>query len=119
MFCVNLGCSGEIGVSAFHQILSDPRIQDIPLILETPNFEQPEIWAKEIEALNSLSTREEPITEVDAPDVLSGIQALVKQHGGAAQAKKAAKPKAATKGRKKGKKAEEDHETEDEDGHEH
>ncbi|KAG1725718.1 xylose isomerase-like protein [Suillus paluster] len=37
------------------QLVSDSRIQDLPLILETPTFEATEIWMKEISALNCLS----------------------------------------------------------------
>jgi AP endonuclease-1 len=37
--------------------MNDARIQDIPLILETPNFETPmAVWAKEIAVLQQLST---------------------------------------------------------------
>ncbi|KAG6877383.1 hypothetical protein C0993_007903 [Termitomyces sp. T159_Od127] len=51
----NIGL-GHIGIAGFHHILNDPRVQHIPLVLETPSFELPkEIWAKEIEALNRLS----------------------------------------------------------------
>ncbi|KIJ92808.1 hypothetical protein K443DRAFT_13322 [Laccaria amethystina LaAM-08-1] len=48
--------SGHIGILAFQHILNDPRVQNIPLILETPSFEQPaEVWGKEIEVLMKLS----------------------------------------------------------------
>ncbi|GLB34475.1 putative AP endonuclease family 2 [Lyophyllum shimeji] len=51
----NIGM-GEIGIHAFHHILNDPRVQNIPLILETPAFEAPLVtWTKEIETLNRLS----------------------------------------------------------------
>lgn len=47
---------GHIGLSAFHHILTDPRVQGIPLVLETPSFEKPEqVWKKEIDVLNHLS----------------------------------------------------------------
>jgi deoxyribonuclease-4 len=42
---------GEIGWGAFEMIMNDPRIDDIPMVLETINDE---IWAKEIEALYAL-----------------------------------------------------------------
>ncbi|KAK0196366.1 xylose isomerase-like protein [Armillaria mellea] len=48
----NIGM-GYIGLEPFHHILTDPRLQGIPLILETP---EPETWATEIEVLNELST---------------------------------------------------------------
>ncbi|MCB4742777.1 MAG: deoxyribonuclease IV [Sulfurovum sp.] len=39
---------GEIGWDAFHFIMNDPRMDDIPLVLETINEE---IWTEEIKAL--------------------------------------------------------------------
>ncbi len=42
---------GEIGWGAFEMIMNDPRIDDIPMVLETINDE---IWAEEIEALYAL-----------------------------------------------------------------
>ncbi len=41
---------GNIGIDAFKYIMKDPRFNNIPLILETPN---PEIWEQEIEKLMS------------------------------------------------------------------
>ncbi len=43
---------GEIGWDAFRFIMNDPRMDDIPLVLETINEE---IWAEEIEALYALT----------------------------------------------------------------
>ncbi|KAK0435365.1 xylose isomerase-like protein [Armillaria borealis] len=48
----NIGM-GYIGLAPFHHILTDRRVQGIPLILEPP---EPETWATEIEVLNELST---------------------------------------------------------------
>jgi len=42
---------GEIGWDAFEFIMNDPRMDDIPLVLETINEE---IWAEEIKALYAL-----------------------------------------------------------------
>ena len=42
---------GNIGKTAFEYIMQDPRIDEIPLILETIN---PDIWADEIAWLKSL-----------------------------------------------------------------
>jgi len=42
---------GNIGLEAFRLIMNDPRLDDIPLILETPD---PSIWADEIKLLYSL-----------------------------------------------------------------
>jgi deoxyribonuclease-4 len=39
---------GFIGLDAFRRIMNDPRFDDMPLILETPD---PEIWPQEIEML--------------------------------------------------------------------
>jgi AP endonuclease-1 len=46
---------GTLKLSAFLTILSDPRVQNIPLILETPTFEAVEVWECEIKVLNALS----------------------------------------------------------------
>ena len=43
---------GEIGWECFKYIAGDPRFDNIPLILETPDEER---WAKEIELLNNFS----------------------------------------------------------------
>ncbi len=43
---------GEIGWECFKYIAQDPRFDNIPLILETPDEER---WAKEIELLNNFS----------------------------------------------------------------
>lgn len=48
---------GTLGLSTFAHILSDPRVQGIPLILETPSFEKPrEVWGVELAVLNQLSS---------------------------------------------------------------
>ncbi len=41
---------GNIGLEGFRALMADPRLDDIPLILETP---EPERWAEEIELLRS------------------------------------------------------------------
>ncbi|AHC14867.1 deoxyribonuclease IV [Salinispira pacifica] len=43
---------GTIGLDAFRYIMSDPRFDNIPLILETP---EPNRWAEEIELLRSFA----------------------------------------------------------------
>ncbi|KAL0063477.1 DNA-(apurinic or apyrimidinic site) lyase [Marasmius tenuissimus] len=54
----NIGI-GHLKLQTFHHILTDPRVQDIPLVLETPSHEENtrnwDVWAKEIEVLNRLS----------------------------------------------------------------
>ncbi|KAJ7310624.1 xylose isomerase-like protein [Mycena albidolilacea] len=109
----NIGM-GHIGIQGFHHILNDTRFQDIPLILETPSFEKPEVWATEIAALDGLSGAR--ADELGA--VVDGIKDVVKKAaaGGstsAAKTKKAPpkKPKAPPKkgkGRKKAKQEDED-----------
>lgn len=47
----NIG-EGEIGVDGFKFIMQDDRLDDIPMILETPNTER---WPKEIELLYQLA----------------------------------------------------------------
>lgn len=46
---------GGIGLDAFRYIIEDPRTDNIPLILETPN---PELWADEITLLRSFAKDE-------------------------------------------------------------
>jgi len=58
----NIGL-GHLSLSAFAHIVTDPRTQNIPLILETPAFDGPgsglgqgmDVWTKEVEVLNALS----------------------------------------------------------------
>ncbi|KAJ4500320.1 xylose isomerase-like protein, partial [Lentinula lateritia] len=56
----NIGV-GHLSIRTFAHILADPRMQDIPLILETPSHEESsknwDVWVKEIEVLNLLNTR--------------------------------------------------------------
>jgi len=41
---------GEIGMACFEALAADPRLESIPMVLETPN---PDIWAEEIAKLKS------------------------------------------------------------------
>ncbi|KAL0566766.1 DNA-(apurinic or apyrimidinic site) lyase [Marasmius crinis-equi] len=54
----NIGL-GHLKLQTFRHILSDPRVQDIPLVLETPCHEENtgswDVWKKEIEILNRMS----------------------------------------------------------------
>lgn len=43
---------GFLGIEAFRSVMTDPRLDDIPLILETP---EPELWAEEIKTLYSFA----------------------------------------------------------------
>ncbi|KAJ8522878.1 hypothetical protein ONZ45_g596 [Pleurotus djamor] len=57
----NIGL-GELGIQAFHSILNDKRVEDIPLILETPSGENPAVWGVEIRTLSALE-------DVALPDI--------------------------------------------------
>ncbi|KAL1740167.1 xylose isomerase-like protein, partial [Schizophyllum fasciatum] len=50
----NIG-QGTLGLPAFHHIVTDPRTQNIPLILETPNGDHSDVWRIEVDALYQLS----------------------------------------------------------------
>jgi len=52
----NLGL-GTIGLQTFNFLLKDSRLANIPMVLETPSFEQKEVWGLEIEVLYSLEKR--------------------------------------------------------------
>ncbi|XP_006457703.1 hypothetical protein AGABI2DRAFT_114752 [Agaricus bisporus var. bisporus H97] len=55
---------GYLGIGAFRNLMNDPRVQNIPLILETPTFEQPiDTWGKEIAMLQKLSLAVSEIPE--------------------------------------------------------
>ncbi|QOG12208.1 deoxyribonuclease IV [Arcobacter sp. FWKO B] len=45
---------GQIGIEAFRLLMNDPRMDDIPLVLETID---PDIWKEEIELLYSLEVK--------------------------------------------------------------
>jgi AP endonuclease-1 len=75
----NIGL-GHLGIATFRHVVSDPRTQDIPLILETPTFEATDIWTKEISALNCLSNlvdSEVPETELS---LVNEITSLVRSY---------------------------------------
>lgn len=46
--------SGELRLTSFAHILTDSRMQNIPLVLETPMHDAHEVWRTEIAALNRL-----------------------------------------------------------------
>ncbi|KAF9448286.1 AP endonuclease [Macrolepiota fuliginosa MF-IS2] len=51
----NIGL-GFLALGTFRHLMNDPRVQNIPMILETPSFELPvDVWAKEIAVLQQLS----------------------------------------------------------------
>ncbi|KAJ2927952.1 hypothetical protein H1R20_g9150, partial [Candolleomyces eurysporus] len=70
----NIGM-GTLGLPAFTSILTDPRTQGIPLILETPSFEKPkEVWGVEISVLNRLSERAHGGVDVEEDGEEPGIE---------------------------------------------
>ncbi|KII89165.1 hypothetical protein PLICRDRAFT_139470 [Plicaturopsis crispa FD-325 SS-3] len=87
----NIGL-GHLGISAFHHILMDPRMQNLPLILETPGFDTTDVAKKEIEVSNRLSQT----SAVDGHDQwVEEIREAVKMAGGG-QKKPAKKSRKAT-----------------------
>ncbi|KAG1742021.1 xylose isomerase-like protein [Suillus lakei] len=105
----NIGL-GHLGISTFRHIVSDPRTQDIPLILETPTFEATEIWAKEITALNCLSNLvdDSEVLETEL-SLVNEITSLVRSHA-ANKVKKASKT-SKTRTRKRDVTEEQDHDS--------
>ncbi|KAF9266355.1 AP endonuclease [Marasmius fiardii PR-910] len=59
----NIGI-GHLKLQTFRHILTDPRVQDIPLVLETPSHEENtgnwDVWKKEIDVLTRLSSEHVP-----------------------------------------------------------
>lgn len=49
----NIGV-GYIGLEAFRVLVNDKRLEGLPMVLETPNDEDPGVWAQEIKLLESL-----------------------------------------------------------------
>jgi AP endonuclease-1 len=76
-----------LGLPAFHHILTDKRVQNLPLILETPSFEKPEVWATELEVLNRLSNLVVVESTSDSDGMVNVIKETVKKAGGSTSAK--------------------------------
>ncbi|KAG1899756.1 xylose isomerase-like protein [Suillus fuscotomentosus] len=87
---------GHLGISTFRHIVSDPRTQDIPLILETPTFEATEIWTKEISALNRLSLVDDSEVLETELSLVNEITSLVRSHA-AKKTEKASRTEKASK----------------------
>ncbi|EJU05244.1 AP endonuclease [Dacryopinax primogenitus] len=98
----NLGL-GYIGLPTFFHILTDPRLTHLPMVLETPSFEQQEVWGREIEVLYSFEKDNKAGTTVSWDSRKGQVQQIVKwaEEQGKKPGKSALK-------RKKG--GEEDHE---------
>ena len=71
---------GRLGIAAFQHILQDPRTQNIPLILTTPGFNQPEeIWGKEIVALQALSNTPPVVKSEELQSLVHEIKSVVEE----------------------------------------
>ncbi|KAF8065397.1 xylose isomerase-like protein [Lyophyllum atratum] len=104
---------GQIGIHAFHHILNDPRVQNIPLVLETPSYELPLVtWTKEIETLNRLSGLALDSVTSQGEEIVKGIELAVKQAAKVGKLKVKASARKATRRRAKA----DVHEEEEEDG---
>jgi AP endonuclease-1 len=120
----NIG-TGFLGLRAFHNIMNEPRLWGLPMVLETPidvkdaetGKEVPDkrIWAREIKLLESLvgmSAETDEFTELEAELHAQGeaerqrIQVQVsKKEAKAKDKENKARAKAGQKGKRKGKKA--------------
>jgi AP endonuclease-1 len=76
-----------LGLPVFHHILTDKRVQNLPLILETPSFEKPEVWATELEVLNRLSNLAVVESASDNDEMVNVIKETVKKAGASTAAK--------------------------------
>lgn len=83
----SLNLRGFLGIRTFAHILSDPRVQDIPLILETQSFEKPrEVWGKEIQVLQRLAGIETGIhsnlSDTKEKELTDSVREVIKLVGG-------------------------------------
>lgn len=115
-------CSGHLGLQTFHHVLTDPRTQNIPLILETPTFDNNRIvWGAEISVLNRLSgfgSKTGDGGDIDVDALMTELRSVVKsaegrKGDGKAQTKVKKETRAGTKGKRKGNESEVDAEEED------
>ncbi|KAL1677425.1 xylose isomerase-like protein [Schizophyllum commune] len=102
----NIG-QGTLGLPAFHHILTDPRTQNMPLILETPNGDNSDVWHTEINVLNRMSGMSTEEFEAAQEGMVEEIGGAVKRAVGekAGKEKKVAKGKGKKTGKEKEKKA--------------
>lgn len=102
--------SGNIGLSGFRQIMRDPLMSGIPLILETPAAENPldvgelAIWVKEI----ALLYRIQAIPDDEWAEQEEGIKEEWRKVRDVMNPPKEKKKPAAKKGKGKAKKGEDD-----------
>ncbi|KAH7921053.1 AP endonuclease [Leucogyrophana mollusca] len=95
----NIGL-GHLGIHTFRHIVTDPRMQNIPLILETPSFEANEVWTKEIAALNQLSDigLDEKSTKALEETLTGEIRAVVRARSSGQTTKKSRSRKSKNEG---------------------
>ncbi|EIN06965.1 AP endonuclease [Punctularia strigosozonata HHB-11173 SS5] len=119
----NIG-QGHLGLASFLNILTDSRTQGIPLVLETPNYDDDTgVWAAEVDILNRLSTLSlgprhlgtSPEVECQLKEWTEEVHAAVKK---ASVAKVAKQVKSATHRRLKSRKGPQGDAGQDEDGKE-
>jgi hypothetical protein len=92
-------------------------VQNIPLVLETPSFEKPEVWGKEVDVLNRLSSTYENEEKLESEAMIEEITNVVKEASGGSSAKPQKKGKAASKKATK-KRSKKDTETDEDEGSE-
>ncbi|EIM89548.1 AP endonuclease [Stereum hirsutum FP-91666 SS1] len=86
----NIGL-GELRLTSFAHILTDSRMQNIPLVLETPMRDDHEVWRTEVAALNRLSnTTNSRASTTTGPSAIdesitvgeAEVRSMVAKHGG-------------------------------------
>ncbi|KZT51174.1 AP endonuclease [Calocera cornea HHB12733] len=100
----NLGL-GHIGLPTFSHIMTDPRLAHMPMVLETPSFEQQTVWGREIEILYSFEQEHKAEATIDWNAKKGEVQKIVKWAEGQGK-----KPSKAGGKRKKGADEDEEHE---------
>ena len=110
---------GYLGLATFRHILTDPRTQNIPLILETPSFEQPEeVWGKEIAVLQRISGAQQDLPSENRLKVLVSELKDVKQEAELKKPKRKKQDPPRTSRLKRKPGVNKDEEDEYEEGHE-
>lgn len=123
MYIVLTNASGELSISAFSHIVSDPRVAGIPLILETPAFDGPgsalaegmEIWQKEVEVLHRIGDAPKRGGDAELEEWAEEIQVVVGEMKSKKDAKEKEK-KGRTQGRSAGGKVKKRRKVEDDEG---
>lgn len=107
----NIGL-GEIGLTGFREMMRDPRMAGIPMVLETPSGPEDvvvsEIWGKEIALLYEI----QGVEDAEWEEKKGEIEARWRKERDAIAPPKEKKKPAAKGGKKKAKKEESDEESE-------